>query len=103
MITKFCHCRAVLAWLSILAYRNKDKKPGEKLVSVSDVVKEYWQIYGRNFFSRYDYEVRTRSFVICIFWVIYDIAIGIKLYTSYYTRRPESMITFTLLLFLPGV
>ncbi|XP_057528293.1 phosphoglucomutase, chloroplastic [Amaranthus tricolor] len=47
---------AVLAWLSILAYRNKDKKPGEKLVSVSDVVKEYWQIYGRNFFSRYDYE-----------------------------------------------
>ncbi|KAK4489472.1 hypothetical protein RD792_005281 [Penstemon davidsonii] len=27
---------AVLAWLSIIAYRNKDKKPGEKLVSVSD-------------------------------------------------------------------
>ncbi|CAO2838933.1 unnamed protein product [Amaranthus hypochondriacus] len=47
---------AVLAWLSILAYRNKDKKPGEKLVSVSDVVKEYWATYGRNFFSRYDYE-----------------------------------------------
>lgn len=49
--------RAVLAWLSIIAYRNKDKKPGEKLVSVSDVVKEYWATYGRNFFSRYDYEV----------------------------------------------
>ncbi|GMY07046.1 phosphoglucomutase, chloroplastic [Fagus crenata] len=47
---------AVLAWLSIIAYRNKDKKPGEKLVSVSDVVKEYWATYGRNFFSRYDYE-----------------------------------------------
>ncbi|GFP84755.1 phosphoglucomutase chloroplastic [Phtheirospermum japonicum] len=28
---------AVLAWLSIIAYRNKDKNPGEKLVSVSDV------------------------------------------------------------------
>ncbi|KAG6429530.1 hypothetical protein SASPL_107582 [Salvia splendens] len=27
---------AVLAWLSIIAFRNKDKKPGEKLVSVSD-------------------------------------------------------------------
>lgn len=50
--------RAVLAWLSILAHRNKDKKPGEKLVSVADVVNEYWATYGRNFFSRYDYEVR---------------------------------------------
>ncbi|KAI5670161.1 hypothetical protein M9H77_10525 [Catharanthus roseus] len=47
---------AVLAWLSIIAYRNKDKKSGEKLVSVSDVVKEHWATYGRNFFSRYDYE-----------------------------------------------
>ncbi|XVE58645.1 hypothetical protein DITRI_Ditri04bG0185500 [Diplodiscus trichospermus] len=47
---------AVLAWLSIIAYRNKDKKPGEKLVSVSDVVKEHWATYGRNYFSRYDYE-----------------------------------------------
>ncbi|KAI8564701.1 hypothetical protein RHMOL_Rhmol03G0202100 [Rhododendron molle] len=47
---------AVLAWLSILAYQNKDKSPGEKLVSVSDVVKEHWATYGRNFFSRYDYE-----------------------------------------------
>lgn len=49
--------RAVLAWMSIIAYRNKEKKPAEKLVSVSDVVKEYWATYGRNFFSRYDYEV----------------------------------------------
>lgn len=47
---------AVLAWMSIIAYRNKETKPGEKLVSVSDVVKEYWATYGRNFFSRYDYE-----------------------------------------------
>ncbi|CAL0300732.1 unnamed protein product [Lupinus luteus] len=47
---------AVLAWLSIIAYRNKDTKPGEKLISVSDVVKEHWATYGRNFFSRYDYE-----------------------------------------------
>lgn len=49
--------RAVLAWLSIIAHRNKDTKPGEKLISVSDVVKEHWATYGRNFFSRYDYEV----------------------------------------------
>ncbi|KAL8233035.1 hypothetical protein R6Q57_002813 [Mikania cordata] len=47
---------AVLAWLSIIAYRNKNKKPGEKLVSVSDIVKEHWATYGRNYFSRYDYE-----------------------------------------------
>lgn len=47
---------AVLAWLSIIAYRNKDKKLGETLVSVSDVVEEHWGTYGRNFFSRYDYE-----------------------------------------------
>ncbi|GMJ06568.1 ARABIDOPSIS THALIANA PHOSPHOGLUCOMUTASE, STARCH-FREE 1, phosphoglucomutase [Hibiscus trionum] len=47
---------AVLAWLSIIAYRNKDKKPGEELVSVSDVAKQHWETYGRNFFSRYDYE-----------------------------------------------
>ncbi|XP_021765219.1 phosphoglucomutase, chloroplastic-like [Chenopodium quinoa] len=47
---------AVLAWMSIIAYRNKETKSGERLVSVSDVVKEYWATYGRNFFSRYDYE-----------------------------------------------
>lgn len=47
---------AVLAWLSIIAFRNKDKNPGEELVSVADVVTEHWATYGRNFFSRYDYE-----------------------------------------------
>nr|XP_009784250.1 PREDICTED: phosphoglucomutase, chloroplastic isoform X3 [Nicotiana sylvestris] len=47
---------AVLAWLSILAYRNKDKRSGENLVSVANVVTEHWATYGRNFFSRYDYE-----------------------------------------------
>ncbi|XLT02425.1 hypothetical protein HN51_051776, partial [Arachis hypogaea] len=47
---------AVLAWLSIIVHCNKDKKAGEKLISVADVVKEHWATYGRNFFSRYDYE-----------------------------------------------
>ncbi|KAL8161790.1 hypothetical protein V2J09_013279 [Rumex salicifolius] len=50
------HIREKDAWLSIIAYRNKDNKPGEKLVSVADVVTEHWATYGRNFFSRYDYE-----------------------------------------------
>lgn len=47
---------AVLAWLSILAHRNRDVPAGGKLVSVADVVTEHWATYGRNFFSRYDYE-----------------------------------------------
>ncbi|VDO57540.1 unnamed protein product [Haemonchus placei] len=38
---------AMLAWLQILA----DKK-----LSVEDIVKEQWKRYGRNVFTRYDYE-----------------------------------------------
>ncbi|RXM31440.1 hypothetical protein EOD39_7017 [Acipenser ruthenus] len=38
---------AVLAWLSILAKRKQ---------SVEDIMKEHWQKFGRNFFTRYDYE-----------------------------------------------
>ncbi|CAN6478162.1 unnamed protein product [Victoria cruziana] len=47
---------AVLAWLSILAFRNKDKLNGEKLVSVEDIVRDHWSIYGRHYYTRYDYE-----------------------------------------------
>jgi len=43
---------AVVAWLSILAGANQEK-PG---TSVADVLNEHYQKYGRNFFSRYDYE-----------------------------------------------
>lgn len=38
---------AMLAWLQILA---------EKKLSVEEVVKELWKRYGRNVFTRYDYE-----------------------------------------------
>ena len=38
---------AALAWLQILASRKQ---------SVEDVLKGHWAIYGRNFFTRYDYE-----------------------------------------------
>lgn len=58
--------RAVLAWLSIIAFRNKVKGPGEKLVSVADVVTEHWATYGRNFFSRYDYEASFAKFGLLI-------------------------------------
>jgi len=47
---------AVLAWLSILADKNKATTEGGKLVGVRDVAVEHWKKYGRNFFSRYDYE-----------------------------------------------
>lgn len=38
---------AVLLWLNILAKRRQ---------SVADIVKEHWAIYGRNYYSRHDYE-----------------------------------------------
>lgn len=38
---------AVLAWLSILAVRKQ---------SVEEIMKAHWQTYGRNVFTRYDYE-----------------------------------------------
>ncbi|KAI9027353.1 hypothetical protein CLU79DRAFT_741501 [Phycomyces nitens] len=43
---------AVLSWLSILAHVNSTKPN----TSVQDVLQAHYQIYGRNFFSRYDYE-----------------------------------------------
>jgi phosphoglucomutase len=45
----------VLAWLSILAYRNKGS---EQLVTVEHIVREHWKTYGRHYYTRYDYEVR---------------------------------------------
>jgi phosphoglucomutase len=44
---------AVLAWLQILA---KKTEAAGKLVSVEDVAVEHWKKYGRNYYTRYDYE-----------------------------------------------
>ncbi|RZC33218.1 PGM PMM I domain containing protein [Asbolus verrucosus] len=38
---------AVLAWLSIISHKN---------MSVEDILTEHWKTYGRNYFTRYDYE-----------------------------------------------
>jgi phosphoglucomutase len=38
---------AVLLWLNILAVRGE---------SVADIVTQHWQTYGRNYYSRHDYE-----------------------------------------------
>ncbi|KAJ8904333.1 hypothetical protein NDN08_000854 [Rhodosorus marinus] len=45
---------AILCWLQILAVKNADASA--PLVSVESIVKDHWATYGRNFFSRYDYE-----------------------------------------------
>ncbi|KAL5133210.1 Phosphoglucomutase, cytoplasmic [Glycine soja] len=45
----------VLAWLSILAYKNKDKLE-DKLVTVEDIVRQHWATYGRHYYNQYDYE-----------------------------------------------
>lgn len=47
---------AVLAWLSILAYKNKDNLGGDKLMTVEDIVTQHWAAYGRHYYTRYDYE-----------------------------------------------
>lgn len=47
---------AVLAWLSILAKKNENVPEGGKLVSIKDIVNDHWSKFGRNFYSRYDYE-----------------------------------------------
>ena len=38
---------AVLLWLNILASRNQ---------SVDEIVREHWQTYGRNYYTRHDYD-----------------------------------------------
>jgi len=46
---------AVLCWLSILAHHN-EATPIGSLVGVGDIVRQHWRTYGRNYYSRYDYE-----------------------------------------------
>merc|ERR1712039_199125 len=44
---------AVLAWLNILAAKTEE---AGKLVSVQDVAEAHWKEFGRNYYTRYDYE-----------------------------------------------
>ncbi|EGG22945.1 phosphoglucomutase A [Cavenderia fasciculata] len=45
---------AILCWLQILAHHNKDTT--KELVSIESIVHNHWRKYGRNYYSRYDYE-----------------------------------------------
>ncbi|RMZ81763.1 hypothetical protein DV738_g2068, partial [Chaetothyriales sp. CBS 135597] len=44
---------AVTAWLNIIAGVNKDTG---KLPSIAEIQKQFWETYGRVYFTRYDYE-----------------------------------------------
>jgi len=41
--------------LSIIADKNKDTSEGE-LFSAEQIIRDHWKKYGRNYYSRYDYE-----------------------------------------------
>lgn len=45
---------AVVAWLNILAYANKQSP--NKLIGINELLQQHYEVYGRSFFSRYDYE-----------------------------------------------
>ncbi|KAH7915269.1 hypothetical protein BJ138DRAFT_147588 [Hygrophoropsis aurantiaca] len=45
---------AVVAWLNIIAAANKES-PNE-LIGIKELLKKHYSVYGRSFFSRYDYE-----------------------------------------------
>jgi len=45
---------AIVAWLNILAAANKESP--KKFIGINDLLRRHYSIYGRSFFSRYDYE-----------------------------------------------
>ncbi|KAI5288379.1 Phosphoglucomutase-2 [Ascosphaera aggregata] len=45
---------AIVAWLNIIA--GVGKANPEKSVSIATIQQDFWKTYGRNFFTRYDYE-----------------------------------------------
>ncbi|KAL0580461.1 Phosphoglucomutase-2 [Marasmius crinis-equi] len=45
---------AVVAWLNILAYANTQSP--NKLLGINEILQRHYSIYGRSYFSRYDYE-----------------------------------------------
>ncbi|CCJ30776.1 unnamed protein product, partial [Pneumocystis jirovecii] len=56
-----CHIRekdgiwGILAWLNILAVINMESKD-QQFKGVLDILNDFWKIYGRTYFLRYDYE-----------------------------------------------
>lgn len=44
----------MIAWLNILASANANSP--NKLIGINDLLNDFYSVYGRSFFSRYDYE-----------------------------------------------
>jgi phosphoglucomutase len=44
----------LVAWLNIIAAANKDSP--NKLIGITELLQQFYETYGRSFFSRYDYE-----------------------------------------------
>ncbi|KAJ3393128.1 Phosphoglucomutase-2 [Lobulomyces angularis] len=47
---------AILAWLNILAASNAEKTFEQGFIGVKEILENHYRIYGRNYFTRYDYE-----------------------------------------------
>jgi len=45
---------AALAWLQILASKNKN--PAKPLVTVQEITEKHWKTYGRHYYCRYDFD-----------------------------------------------
>ncbi|KAI0683778.1 phosphoglucomutase [Cytidiella melzeri] len=45
---------AIVAWLNILAFANKQSP--NSLIGINELLQKHYELYGRSFFSRYDYE-----------------------------------------------
>lgn len=61
---------AVLAWLSIIEYKN---------MSIEEILKEHWKIYGRNYFTRYVSIATTKQNVFIYFVSIDTITKNVRL------------------------
>ena len=46
----------VVSGLQQLGGSKAQQKPAGELVTVEHIVKEFWAKYGRNYYTRYDYE-----------------------------------------------
>ena len=55
--TKILHFMMLVAAAGLhIGDKPQDSGSSGQLVSVEDIVKEHWMHYGRNFYTRYDYE-----------------------------------------------
>ena len=52
--TRVLQLTAATAWLNILAYANKQSP--NQLIGIPELLEKHYAVYGRSFFSRYDYE-----------------------------------------------